>query len=158
MRSPQIELGPAGNSIESVRDSTVRRLSAIHRSLYRVTGGRVGQRLVDNDMLLLTTSGRGTGRPHTVPLLYLRHGQQLVVIASYGGRPHHPDWYLNLLAEPRAEVQVGGRQYRVLARTAKAPERAEWWPRVVDAYPGYTEYQLRTAREIPVVFLEAIAV
>lgn len=137
-----------------MRDSRVKRYSALHRDLYRATGGVVGRRLVANDMLLLTTRGRNTGRPHTVPLLYLREGDDLVVVASYGGRDRHPDWYVNLLREPTATAQIRNRKLQVKARTADPEERALWWPRIVDAYSDYAEYQLRTDREIPVVLLE----
>ncbi len=137
-----------------MRDSAVRRWSAIHRWLFALTGGRLGNRLVDNDMLLLTTTGHRTGEPHTVPLLYLRDGNRLVVIASYGGRPNHPTWYTNLVATPAVIVQIGSRRTSYVARTADADERSVWWPRVVDAYDGYSEYQHRTDREIPVVFLD----
>lgn len=139
-----------------MRDLTAKRLSTFHTLLYRATRGLVGRRIVDNDMLLLTTTGRVSGRPHTVPLLYLREGETLVVIASWGGRPNHPEWYLNLLVEPRAEVQVLSRKWEVVARTASPPEREVWWPRIVDAYDGYAVYQSRTDREIPVVFLEKL--
>jgi deazaflavin-dependent oxidoreductase (nitroreductase family) len=138
----------------AVRDSTVRRLSRLHRFLYRLTGGAVGRRLVRNDMLLLSTRRRTSGGSHTVPLLFLRDGDTLVVIASYGGRPDHPDWYRNLLRDPRAVVQVRTQRWAVLARTATEAERALWWPRIVTAYPGYRAYQSRTDRVIPVVFLE----
>lgn len=137
-----------------MRDSSVRRWSRAHRRLFRLTNGRVGRRLVDNDMLLLTTSGRVTGEAHTVPLLYLRDGDRLVVIASYGGRDNHPDWYLNLESEPGVVVELPGIRRRMVARTADSDERAFWWPRIVDAYDGYAVYQSRTRREIPVVFLD----
>lgn len=132
----------------------MKRWSAVHVFLYRITGGMVGRRLVDNDILLLTTRGHETGRRHTVPLLYLRNGRSLVVIASYGGRRRHPTWYRNLLAEPEVVVQVKSRKTRMVARTATMEERSCWWPKIVGAYEGYTTYQLRTDREIPVVFLE----
>lgn len=137
-----------------MRDAQVRRMSRLHRRLYRLTGGLVGRRLANNDMLLLTTTGRRTGRPHTVPLLYLREGDALVVIASYGGRDHHPAWYLNLVATPEVEVQVRKGRLKALARIADSEERASWWPRVVDAYGDYAVYQTRTHRVIPVVLLE----
>ena len=104
-------------------------------------------------MLILTTTGRRSGRPHEVPLLYLRDGESLVVIASYGGRPNYPDWYLNLVAKPEAQVQITGRRQRVTARTADSAEREALWPRIVEAYEGYSEYQSRTDRIIPVVVL-----
>src|SRR5918994_5462186 len=80
----------------TMRDATARRLSRLHVLVYRLTGGRIGRRLVNNDMLLLTTCGARTGRKHTVPLLYLRDGETLVVIASWGGRPKNPHWFTNL--------------------------------------------------------------
>jgi deazaflavin-dependent oxidoreductase (nitroreductase family) len=126
----------------------------VHRALFRLTGGVVGRRLVDNDMLLLTTTGRRSGRRHTVPLLYLADGDRMAVIASYGGRDRHPDWYLNLVGDPAVTAQVRGRLISMRARTATPEERARWWPRVVGAYDGYRTYQGRTDREIPVVILE----
>ncbi len=139
-----------------MKDLTAKRLSAIHRWAYRSTFGLVGRRMVDNDMMLLTTTGRVTGRRHTVPLLYLKDGDSLVVIASWGGRPDDPEWYANLVSDPSVTVQVRGRRWKATARTADADERAAWWPRVVAAYRGYADYQARTEREIPVVFLDPI--
>ncbi|MGD2043824.1 MAG: nitroreductase/quinone reductase family protein, partial [Acidimicrobiia bacterium] len=101
-----------------MRDSSVKRWSAIHTTVYRLTRGVIGRRLVDNDMLLLTTKGHVSGDPHTVPLLYLRDGESLVVIASYGGRAQHPTWYRNLVANPRVEVQVNGSRLQMRARTS----------------------------------------
>lgn len=139
-----------------MKDSAVRRWSAFHKHLYRVTGGRIGSRLVDNDMLLLTTTGHRTGRKHTVPLLYLRDGERLVVIASYGGRSEHPVWYRNLDQNPAVTVQIGRVRRKMMAGTATPAERQVWWPRIVATYEGYDEYQSRTDREIPVVFLEPV--
>jgi deazaflavin-dependent oxidoreductase (nitroreductase family) len=139
-----------------MKDSAVKRWSRFHTWLYRATGGVLGRRLVDNDMLLLTTKGRYTGTGHTVPLLYLRDEDKLVVIASYGGRPIDPDWYRNAMADPVVSVQIRSRRYDALARTASSEERREWWPIIESAYGGYDEYQSRTDREIPVVFLEPL--
>ena len=136
-----------------MRDSTVKLLSRLHTVAFRTTGGLIGRRLVDNDMLLLTTTGRRTGRGHTVPLLYLSEGDRLVVIASYGGRPNDPEWYRNLIAHPEAVVQIDGERMPVWAATMDAEDRERWWPRIVEAYDGYAEYQSRTDREIPVVWL-----
>jgi F420H(2)-dependent quinone reductase len=137
-----------------VKDSKVRRLSRLHRRIYRLTRGVIGRRLVENDMLLLTTRGRRSGRPHQVPLLYLREHERIVVIASYGGRPQYPDWFLNLLAQPEAQIQIRERHLSVRASVASASERSVWWARVVKAYEGYGDYQARTDRVIPVVFLD----
>jgi len=137
-----------------MRDQTAKYLSAVHAAAFRLTRGRVGRRLVNNDMLLLTTKGRKSSRPHTVPLLYLRDIGRLVVIASWGGRSNNPDWYENLIASSGATVELPGGEHRdVTARTATPLERAEWWPRIIGAYDGYRAYQTRTEREIPVVFL-----
>jgi len=137
-----------------VKDRTAKHLSTLHQLLYRSTRGVVGRRLVNNDMCLLSTKGRLSGKLHTVPLLYLRDEDRLVVIASWGGRNHHPDWYENLLVDPRATVQVLGDRWEVEAATAGSAERDVWWPRIVTAYDGYATYASRTDREIPVVFLE----
>lgn len=139
-----------------MRDGTARRLSRLHSTLYRSTGGRVGRRLADNDMLLLVTTGRRTGAEHTVPLLYLRDGDRFVVFASWGGRPNHPEWYLNLLADPVARVQVDRHRRDVRARTAEGRERDRWWAAARCAYDGYEIYQSRTGRQIPVVMLEPV--
>ena len=137
-----------------MQDRTAKHLSTLHRVLYRTTRGIVGRRLVDNDICLLTTTGRRTGEQHTVPLLYLRDKGRIVVIASWGGRDQHPEWYLNLLDHPTVSVQVLGDRWPVRASTADAEQRAAWWPRVLEAYDGYAEYESRTEREIPVVFLD----
>lgn len=137
-----------------MRDAHVKMLSTLHAVLYRATSGSIGRRLVNNDILLLTTTGRSSGEPHTVPLLYLAADERTIVIASYGGRDAHPEWYRNLLSEPAASVQIGGRTRDVVATTMASLERAEWWPRIVDAYRDYAVYQSRTDREIPVVWLD----
>ena len=136
-----------------MRDRTAKHLSTLHRLLYAATRGRIGRRLVNNDMLLLSTIGRNTGETHTVPLLYLKDGDDIVVIASWGGRDNHPEWYLNLRANPRVSVQIDGRQKPAIAATADRQRRARLWPAVLAAYDGYSQYQSKTDREIPVVIL-----
>ncbi len=84
----------------------------LHSSVYRATGGKVGGRLLGSPVLLLTTTGRKSGRPRTIPLLYLRDGENLVVVASNGGTAGDPAWWLNLMADPEANVEVGGRKLR----------------------------------------------
>lgn len=136
-----------------MKDAKVRRLSSLHTALFRLTGGRLGSRLVRNDMMLLTTIGSSTGREHTVPLLYLEHDGALVVVASYGGRPDHPQWFKNLLTNPLGRAQLGSESFQVDSRVASPEERALLWPRVIDAYDGYEVYQSRTDRVIPLVVL-----
>lgn len=137
-----------------MHDMSAKWLSKIHAGAYRATRGRVGRHLVNNTMLLLTTTGRQTGRPHTVPLLYLRDGSRLVIIASWGGRDYPPHWYLNLIVHPEVIVQIEGDRFKATATEATADQRATWWPRIVKAYEGYAEYQTRTSRQIPVIFLD----
>ena len=137
-----------------MRDRTAKYISSLHRVLYRGTRGAVGRRLVKNDMFLLTTIGRRSGKEHTVPLLYLRDEDRLIVIASWGGRDEHPHWYMNLLANPAASVQILSDRWSVVATTASADERVVWWPQILEAYDGYAVYESRTDREIPVVFLD----
>lgn len=134
-----------------MRDNTAKWLSAIHAGAYKLTGGHVGRRFVNNDMLLLTTTGRSSGRDHTVPLLYLRDEPDVLVIASWGGRDYPPDWYLNLTAEPRVNVQIDANRWPGNAQELSEPERAEWWRHAVAAYNGYAEYQTRTDRVIPII-------
>lgn len=100
--------------------------------------------------------GNRTRRRRTVPLLYLREDSDYVVIASYGGRPHHPDWYLNLVQQPRARIQVGRFRTAVEASTVNGPDRNRLWSWAVAAWPDYEQYQARTTREIPVVRLRPV--
>jgi deazaflavin-dependent oxidoreductase (nitroreductase family) len=132
----------------------VRVLGRFHARIYRLTGGRFVGRVGKAPILLLTTTGRRTGAPRTAPLLYLRDGGQLAIVASFGGHPTHPVWYLNLQANPEVRVQVGRDRFTATARTASAEERERLWPLFVEMYPGYAGYQEKTTREIPVVVLE----
>jgi deazaflavin-dependent oxidoreductase (nitroreductase family) len=107
--------------------------------------------------LLLTTIGRKSGKSLTLPLIFGRAGEDYVVVASKGGAPTHPGWYLNLEATPRVEVQVKGEKFTAQAHTANASERAALWPKMVQIYAPYQQYQAKTPREIPVVILRRAA-
>ena len=124
-------------------------------ALYRLTGGRLGARIRGVPVLLLEHVGRRSGERRTAPLMYLEDGEDLVIVASKGGAPAHPAWWLNLKANPRTTVQVGSAKRAVAAREAAPDERSALWPRLVELYPDYEEYQRRTDREIPVVILES---
>lgn len=104
--------------------------------------------------LLLTTTGRNSGQPRMLPLIYGETGAGYVIVASKGGFPQHPAWYLNLVAEAEVRLQVGAKKFAARARTAEADERARLWDEMVAIYPPYDEYQGRAGREIPVVVLE----
>jgi deazaflavin-dependent oxidoreductase (nitroreductase family) len=105
-------------------------------------------------VLLLTTTGRRTGQARIHPLIYQPHGDAYLVVASRGGAPSHPDWYRNLSANPRVQVQVRGERFAARARTATPAEKPELWRKMVAIWPDYEQYQHRTDRDIPVVVLE----
>ncbi len=127
-----------------------------HVRVYRETKGARGYLWNGVPILLLTTKGRASGQPRTTPLIFIHDGENFVVIASRGGAPDHPDWYLNLETEPRVEVQVKGDVFQAMARTAEAPERDRLWAEAVKVWPQYADYQARTDRQIPVVVLERV--
>ena len=132
--------------------------SRLHVALYRASGGRLGGRFRKTaPVLLLTTTGRKTGKPRTTPLLYLEDARRYVVIASVGGAPKHPAWYLNLRNDANATIQVGNRKLNVNAATATPEERGRLWARAVEMYAGYAGYQAKTSREIPLVILTPVA-
>lgn len=106
--------------------------------------------------LLLTTIGRKSGKAITLPLIYGEADGACVIVASKGGAPEHPAWYLNLQAQPEVEVQVRDRRFRARARTAAGAERERLWQQLVAIYAPYTDYQKRTEREIPVVVLDPL--
>lgn len=134
----------------------MRFMSATHTFWYQMSGGIVGRSVFGAPILLLTAKGRKTGRAHTTPLIYLQDGADFAIVGSMGGSDHHPAWFLNLRAHPDAEVQVGRARTRVRAEVASDEERARLWPRLVEIYSNYDEYQKKTARKIPVVVLRPV--
>ncbi len=131
----------------------IRLVSATHRCWYRATGGLLGGRIAWARFLLLATTGRKSGKRHTMPLLYVEDGEVYVLIASNAGDDRHPAWWLNLKANPRAQVQVGARRRVVVAEQTGAENRARLWAQITHMFPNYEAYQSRTRREIPVVIL-----
>ena len=126
-----------------------------HAAVYRATNGRVGHRVPGlPPMLLLDHVGAKSGTTRTAALVYVRDGEDLVIVASKGGYPKHPAWFHNLKANPDVVVQVGPERRPVRARVATPEERRRLWPRAVEVWPGYRAYQERTEREIPLVILE----
>ncbi|WP_327262968.1 nitroreductase/quinone reductase family protein [Streptomyces sp. NBC_01232] len=121
---------------------------------FRANAGRVGGPFEGSGLILLTTTGARSGKPHTTPLGFAREGGGLLVVGSAGGADRHPDWYRNLLARPLVQVETGTEEYEAVAVPAEGALRDELFARIVRAEPGYGEYQARTRRVIPVVALQ----
>lgn len=146
-----------------VTAAVIKRMSRIQARVFRMSNGRVGSKWRVGAgfrkpvaTLLLEHRGRKSGRLFTTPLLYLGSGEELVVVASQGGLPTHPQWYFNLIANPETRVHLKGRRgVPVVARVAAEEERAELWSRLVELYADFAKYQEWTDREIPVVVLSA---
>jgi deazaflavin-dependent oxidoreductase (nitroreductase family) len=133
----------------------LRRMMGGHTTVYRATHGLIGHRFPGGPpMLLLEHVGAKSGKRRTSPLAYVRHGHDVILVASKGGFPKNPAWFHNLMANPDTVVQIGSKRLDVHARKANAQERERLWPEVVRAYGGYEGYQKRTEREIPLVILE----
>ncbi len=137
------------------RDSISKVVNTIHRTLFTSTNGKLGGRIAGMPAVVLTTTGRKTGEKResmlTAPVV---DGDTVVLIASYGGGPKHPQWYLNLQADPNVQITRAGTTTNMVARTASPAERAELWPRITATYKGYAGYQEKTDREIPVVIFD----
>lgn len=138
-----------------MRVGTLKAVTALHRLVFDVTRGRILGSMVGMPVYKVTTRGRKSGEPRdtmlTAPIV---EGDRVVLVASYGGHPTHPQWYENMLADPRIVLTGGGRRREITVRTATSAERAELWPRVEAAYDGYRQYQAKTDREIPLVICE----
>jgi deazaflavin-dependent oxidoreductase (nitroreductase family) len=125
-----------------------------HLRLYLETNGEQGYLWNGVPILVLTTKGRKSGEQRQIPIIFSRDGDNYFIIASKGGAPTHPAWYLNLVADPQVQVQVKGERFEAVARTAASPERERLWAIALKDWPSYDVYQSRTTRQIPVVVLE----
>jgi len=136
-------------------DLIFKTLNTVHKGVLKITGGKLGGNLLNMPVVELTTTGRKSGQPRTVMLTVpLVEGQTYIVVASRGGDPVHPAWFLNVRDNPDVEVALPGepkRKYR--AHVADPEERARLWPRVTEAHKNYAGYQTKTDREIPLVLL-----
>ena len=130
-------------------------IGADHVRAYRDTDGELGHDWREgSSILLLTTTGHASGEPRTTPLIYGRSGDDYLIVASNGGSPDPPAWYVNLRERPEAEIQVLADRFTASARDATPDEKPAMWREMVDHWPPYDDYQTRTDREIPVVVLE----
>jgi deazaflavin-dependent oxidoreductase (nitroreductase family) len=139
-------------------DTQLHLMNAVHRGILKLSGGRLGWRFGSMPVLELTTVGAKSGQRRTVMLTSpVQQGQALVIVASRGGDSHHPGWFHNLRANPDVQVAIAGKPKRPMrARVATPEERAALWPQVIAAYKGYANYQTKTDREIPLVWLEPV--
>jgi deazaflavin-dependent oxidoreductase (nitroreductase family) len=123
---------------------------------YRASGGRVGGTFDRAPVLLLHHVGRKSGEERVAPLIYMPDGDDLVIVASYGGSPKNPSWFHNVTANPETVIEVGREHRPVLAHVAAPDERERLWPALIKLYPAFSDYQDRTGgREIPLVVLRA---
>ena len=124
--------------------------------LYRVSGGRIGGKVGKLPVLLLTTTGRKTGKQRTNPVAYIMDGPAYVVTASAGGADRHPGWFFNVRSNLQATITVKDKRIKVSAEIAGPEKKAELWARLVADAPGFAGYQKRTSREIPMVILHPV--
>jgi deazaflavin-dependent oxidoreductase (nitroreductase family) len=142
-------------AVVNAKDVGARIVTGFHETVLRLTNGRLANRGFGMPVLILTTTGRKTGKRRTTVLTSpVQEGETIVLVASYGGDDRHPAWFLNLRDNPHVEITMDGKTRPMRARVATPEEKAKLWPRVVGAYRGYDQYQRRTKRDIPLVICE----
>jgi F420H(2)-dependent quinone reductase len=124
--------------------------------LYNVSGGRIGGKMGKVPILLLTTTGRKTGKQRTLPLVYIMDDGAYVVTGSAGGADKHPSWFFNIRSDPQATIQVKDKHIKVTAEIVGPEKKSELWARLVAVAPNFAGYQKRTSREIPMVILRPV--
>lgn len=157
MASRRLRLGDRfySRASQAIGATGLRLTGRLNVPLYRLSGGRLGGRIAEAPVLLLTTTGRKSGLPRTAPVVYLADGdERLVVIGSNAGHSRTPAWSLNLRTNPEAEVELGRERRQVRARLAEGEERADLWRRHNEQYSGFDEYEARTDRDIALFVLE----
>lgn len=138
-----------------LKDRVFRFWTGAHKLVFRASKGRVAGTGYGMPVLILTTTGRKSGQPRETMLTSpVQRGDEVVLVASFGGDDRHPAWYLNLRDDPRVEIIMKGEQRKMTARVTTADEKAELWPQVIEAHKGYAGYQEKTDRDIPLVILE----
>jgi deazaflavin-dependent oxidoreductase (nitroreductase family) len=149
MANPPRALNSAGTGV------LIKWMSRVNTLAYKVSGGRVGGTFLQGaPVALLTTIGRKSGEPRVSPLLFLRDGDRVVLVASQGGRTNNPMWYLNLRANPEVTVQIKKEVLQLTARDATEAERTQYWPELVAMYSSFEDYQSWTERVIPIVICD----
>src|SRR3954447_21407289 len=145
------------STTSSMKDLVARGLNVLHKGILKASGGRVGDKGFGMPVVILTTTGRKSGKRRETMLTTPVHDDgRVVLVASYGGDDRHPAWFLNLRDNPDVELEMEGEKRPMRARVASADEKAELWPQVTSAYKGYAQYQTRTDRDIPLVILEPV--
>ena len=129
-------------------------VTRLHMWIYRLSGGKVWNRMMGQPVVILTTQGRKSGQPWTTPLLTFKDKEDYILVASNGGQNFHPAWYLNLQANPEVMIEVEGQKQTARAEDTKGAERERLWSIIVSKAPAYGEYEQKTEREIPVVRLK----
>jgi deazaflavin-dependent oxidoreductase (nitroreductase family) len=151
---PERSIPPFTTRQERFGNVVIKIMSGLTIWFYRATGGKIGGKFLRGaPVILLTTTGRKSGKARTAPLIYLENGDDLVIVASKGGMSHHPAWFRNLEKNPDVEIEIGSERRTMRARRVSDAEKAELWPRLTKLYRDYNDYQARTSRDIPVVTL-----
>jgi deazaflavin-dependent oxidoreductase (nitroreductase family) len=136
--------------------TAVKFFSRLNVLLYRLTGGRVMGKLKGAPICLVTMTGRKSGRKITFPLMYNPDGDNVILIASFGGGPKNPVWYYNLMANPNVVIELGAKKQEMRATQATPEQKAALWPSIVANYPDFEVYQQKTSRDIPVIICSPV--
>ena len=134
----------------------IRAVTALHIGIYRLSGGKLVNRVANLPLLLITTYGRKSGKPRTSPIVYIQEGQSYLVAASAGGMDWHPDWYLNMKHKPQAKIETGARAFEVCAEITEGEERTRLYEKFKAASDNFVKYEQSTSRVIPVVRLTPV--
>jgi F420H(2)-dependent quinone reductase len=153
---PPLADGSRGRRVKETDRRMIRVFIGAHRRLLAASGGRILGRMGGHPLLIVTTTGRRTGQPHSTPVIGIPSGADWLVVASNGGAATQPLWVRNIAASAQVTVRRGNRAEPFHARILPAEERSEWWPKLVQAYPPYGTMQAKTDRELPVILLARI--
>ena len=140
---------------EGIKDTLAKGANVLHRAVLKGSGGRIGGKGFGMPVVILTTTGRKSGKKRETMLTSpVNDDTRVVLVASYGGDDRHPAWFLNLRDNPDVELEMRGKKRPMRAHVASVDEKEALWPDVISAYKGYAQYQTKTERDIPLVILE----